>query len=480
MNYKMILYIMGQILKVVGGCMILPVIVGFIYGEQHVIASFGIPFVITIAAAILFTIKKPKNNSVFSMEGFVSVALSWITMSAIGAIPFVISGEIPDYPSALFETVSGFTTTGATILSDVESMSKSCLFWRAFTHWLGGMGVLMFVLAVMSSNDSRTMHMMRAECAGPNVGRLVSKSKYTAQILYGIYISLTVLEIIMLMFGGVPFYEAVIHACSSAGTGGFSVWNDSIAHYNSVYVEMVIAVFIILFGVNFNLYYYILIKKFSLAYKNEEVRTYFSIILIATAIITLNILGISESFGQALRHAFFMVASTITSAGFSNTDTSQFPVFSQTLLLILMFIGSCAGSTGGGMKVARIMIIFKTGIKELKYIVSPRAVATVKMDGKPVEKAVIRGASNYLIIFLIIFCVSLLLISLDQFSIEESASAVTTCMNNIGYGVGRFSTSGNLGGLNAFSKIVLCFDMLVGRLEVYPLIMLFAIKKNSY
>ncbi|MBP3243077.1 MAG: TrkH family potassium uptake protein [Ruminococcus sp.] len=474
MNYRMVLYIMGQILKVVALCMMLPIIVGLIYGEHHLLASFLIPVGITLVIAYAFTWRKPKNNAVFSMEGFVSVAASWITMSAIGALPFVISGEIPNYINALFETVSGFTTTGATILSDVESMSKSMMFWRAFTHWLGGMGVLMFVLAIMSSNDSRTMHMMRAECAGPNVGRLVSKSKFSARILYGIYITLTVSEMIMLKLGGMSFYDAVIHACSSAGTGGFSCWGDSIGHYNSLYIEMVIAVFIILFGVNFNLYYYLLIRKFSLTFKNEEVRTYFSIIGIATILIAASLLRASESIGDAFRHSFFMVASTITSAGFSNTDTTDWPVFAQTLLLVLMFIGSCAGSTGGGMKVARIMIIVKTGIKELKYIVSPRTVAAIKMDGKPVEKDVVRGASNYFILFMMLMAMSILLVSLDKYSIEESASAVITCMNNIGFGVGHFSTAGNLGGLNAFSKIVLCFDMLLGRLEIYPIIMLIA------
>ena len=478
MNYRMISYIMGQILKVVGLFMLLPILVGFIYGEDHVVASFGIPFLITMAIAIIFTIRKPKNNSVFSMEGFVSVAASWVTMSCIGALPFVISGEIPDYPSALFETVSGFTTTGATILEDVEAMSRSCLFWRAFTHWLGGMGVLMFVLAIMSSNDSRTMHMMRAECAGPKVGRLVSKSRFSARILYGIYITLTVSEAVLLLCGGMPLYDAVIHACSSAGTGGFSIWGDSIGHYDSVYIEMVIAIFIILFGVNFNLYYYLIIKKFSLATKNEEVRTYFGVIIAATIIIAINVHKLYDGVGDTLRHTFFMVASTITSAGFSTTDTAKWPVFSQTLLLMLMFVGSCAGSTGGGMKVSRIMILIKTGIKELKYITNPRAVTTVKMDGKHVEKDVVRGVSNYVILFIMLTCISVLLVTLNGFTIEESASAVITCMNNIGFGVGRFGPAGNLGGLNAFSKVVLCFDMLLGRLEIYPLIMLFVPRRR--
>lgn len=478
MNYRMIIYIMGQILRVVGICMLLPVVVGAIYGEHHVIAAFGIPFLITIISSIIFTMKKPKNTSVFSMEAFVSVAASWITMSAIGALPFVISGEIPNYIDALFETVSGFTTTGSTILSDVESMSKSCMFWRAFTHWLGGMGVLMFVLAVVNSNDVRTMHMMRAECTGPNVGRLVSKSSFSARILYGIYITLTVSEMIALLLCGMPLYDAIIHACSSAGTGGFSMWNDSIAHYNSPLIEMVITVFVILFGVNFNMYYFLIIKKFAPILKNEELRVYFGMIISATAVITISVMNVYSSVWEALRNAFFMVASTITSTGFATTDTSQWSAFPQALLLLLMFVGSCAGSTGGGMKVSRILIIIKTGIRELKYIVSPRAVASVKIDGKPVDKDVIRGASNYFILFMTILAISTLLISHDKFSIEESLSAVITCMNNIGFGVGSFSTSGNFGGLDAFSKIVLSFDMLLGRLEIYPLILLFAGKRH--
>ncbi len=478
MNYKMVVYIMGQILRIVGFCMLLPIAVGAIYGESHVIASFGIPSIITLLISVLFTIKKPCNTAVFSMEGFVSVSASWIAMSAIGAMPFVISGEIPNYIDALFETVSGFTTTGSTILSDVEKMSRACMFWRAFTHWLGGMGVLMFVLAVMSSNDVRTMHMMRAECPGPNVGRLVSKSSFSARILYGIYITLTLAETIVLVILKMPLFDAVIHAFSSAGTGGFSLWNDSIGHYNSPAIEMAVAVFIILFGINFNLYYFILIRRFSLIFKNEELRTYLGVIAASTVIITLTVMKLYSSAGEALRKSFFMVASTITSAGFATTDTGEWPVFAQTLLLLLMFIGSCAGSTGGGMKVARIMIIVKTGIRELKYIVSPRAVASVKLEGKPVEKDVIRGASNYFILFMLILAGSVLLITHDKFTIEESLSAVITCMNNIGFGVGRFSTSGNLGGLDAFSKIVLCFDMLIGRLEIYPLIMLFAVRKT--
>ncbi len=340
------------------------------------------------------------------------------------------------------------------------------------------MGILMFVIAIMSSNDSRTMHMMRAECPGPKVGRLVSKSGSSARILYGIYISMTAIEIILLLFGGMSFYDALIHAFSSAGTGGFSIYSDSVGHYGSLYIEMVIAVFIILFGINFNLYYYMLIRKFSAVFRNEELRTYLGIILGATLIITMNIRSLYGSFFEALRYSFFMTASTITSTGFATADTNMWPVFSQTLLLMLMFVGSCAGSTGGGMKVSRIMIMVKAGIKELKYIINPRAVASVKMDGKPIEKDVVRGATSYLIIYALLMFCSVLLITLDSFTIEESASAVITTMNNIGYGVGRFGPAGSFGELSSFSKIVLSFDMLLGRLEIYPIILLFAVKRR--
>lgn len=479
MNYRMIVYIMGQILRIVGFCMLLPIVVGFIYSEGHVVTTFGIPAVITLILSFIMTLKKPKNRSIYSMEGFVSVSASWIAMSAIGALPFVISGEIPNYINALFETVSGFTTTGSTILSDVEAMSRSCLFWRSFTHWLGGMGVLMFVLAVMSSNDVRTMHMMRAECSGPNVGRLVSKSSFSARILYCIYIAMTLLEIIILMILKMPLFDAIIHSFSSAGTGGFSIWNDSIAHYNSTAIEITIGIFVLLFGVNFNLYYYLLIRKFSLVFKNEELRTYLGIVVAATVAIGISLIGQYDSTAEGFKNSFFMVASTITSTGFANVDTGEWSTFAQTLLILLMFVGACAGSTGGGMKVSRIMIIIKTGIRELKYIVSPRVVTTVKMDGKPVEKDVIRGASNYFILFMLLFAGSFLLLSFDSYSFEENFSAVTTCINNIGFGLGRLDTSGNFGGYSGFSKLVLCFDMLIGRLEIYPLILLFTARKRT-
>lgn len=478
MNYRMTFYIMGQLMKTVGLFMLLPLFVGVYYGENQVIASFGIPFAMLMVMALAFTIKKPKNRAMYSTESFVSVAAAWIIISAVGALPFVISGEIPSYINALFETVSGFTTTGSTILTDVESMSRSCLFWRSFTHWLGGMGILVFVLAIMSSNDVRTMHMMRAECAGPKVGRIVSKSSYSARILYGIYIGLTAVEVILLLLGGMPLFDSLIHTFGSAGTGGFSMYSASIGHYDSVYIEMVVAVFIMLFGINFNIYFYILMRKFSLAFKNEELRVYLGVIISATLIIALNIMKLYDGFAESLRYSFFMVSSTITSTGFATADFTQWPVFSQTVLIMLMFIGACAGSTGGGLKVSRIIILFKTAIKELKYIANPRAVATIKMDGKPVEKDVVRGTTSYVMIFLLLMIVSILLVSLDKYSMEESASAVITCINNIGYGIGSFGPNGSFAGLSDFSKVVLTLDMLLGRLEIYPLIMLFTIRKK--
>lgn len=478
MNYRMTFFIIGQILKLIGVSMFLPIIVGLIYGETMVLSAFGIPLAIMIGTGFALTFKRPKNNSIFSLEGFVSVAAAWILVSLIGALPFVISGEIPFYVDAIFETVSGFTTTGSTILTDVESLSRSIHFWRAFTHWLGGMGILMLVLAIMSSNDSRTMHMMRAECPGPKVGRIVTKSSDSARILYGLYFFLTTLEIVMLLFGGMPVYDAVVHACSSAGTGGFSIYSASIGHYNSLYIEIVISVFLLLFGINFNMYYYLLIKKFSQVYKNEELRVYLGLILFSTIAITMNVFSYYGGLTQALRHSFFMVSSTITSAGFATADTTQWPVFSQTLLLVLMFIGSCAGSTGGGMKVARWIILVKTGLKEIKYVMNPRAVVSVKMDGKPVEQDVVRGVTSYAVLFVCIFIASLLIVSINGYTIEESASAIITCMNNIGFGVGRLGPNGGFSGFSPLSKIVLSFDMLIGRLEIYPIFMMLAIRKK--
>ncbi len=478
MNFRMIFFIIGQIMKVEGFAMLIPILVGIIYSEYSSVYSFGIPSAILFLLGFLMTFRKPENNSIYAKEGFISVALAWIIMSAFGGVPFMIAGEIASPADCFFETVSGFTTTGATILTDIDGMSKSCHFWRAFTHWIGGMGILVFVLAILSHNDARTMHIMRAECAGPKVGRIVSNSKSTARILYIMYFALTVLEIIFLLIGGMPFFDCLINTFSTAGTGGFSIHSTSIAYYNSSYIEIIIGIFMILFGVNFNLYYFIFLKKFSQIFRDEELRTYLGIIFVSTAIIAVNIYNIYNNAGKALLDAFFQVSSVITSTGFATADYTNWPVFSQTVLLMLMFVGACAGSTGGGLKVSRVIILFKTGIKEIKYMLNPRSVVTVKLNGKAVEGEVVRGVSSYVVIFMFIFFLSWFLLSFDKFNIDETFSAVTTCINNIGPGVGRFGPAGSFAGLSDFSKYVLSFDMLIGRLEIYPVLMIFSAFKK--
>lgn len=478
MNKKMILFIVGQIMKAEGGLMILPMLVGYYYKEYHVNTSFGIPILVLLSVGFILTFKKPKNNAVFAKEGFVSVALAWIVMSIFGAMPFYISGDIPSVADCIFETVSGFTTTGATICTHVEDMTKSCLFWRSFTHWIGGMGVLVFVLAILSNNDSRTMHMMRAECPGPKVGKLVSKSTYTARILYAMYFVLTVIEIILLLCGGMPLFDSLINAFGTAGTGGFASHSESIAFYHSTYVDMVIGIFMLLFGMNFNVFYYLLVRKFALAFKNEELRVYLGIAAFSTIAIAANIYKMYGSVASSLRFSFFQVSSIMTSTGFATADFTKWPTFSQTLLLTLMLVGACAGSTGGGVKVYRAIILFKSGIKEIRYVMNPRSVITVKMDGKPVEPEVTKGVMSYTAICIFIMIISLLALTFDQYSIEETASAVITCINNIGPGIGRLGPCGSFAGFTDISKYILSLDMLIGRLEIYPVALLFTIFKR--
>lgn len=475
MNFRMIFFIIGQIMKIEGFAMICPMIVGFIYGEYDVIYSFGFPIVILLLLGFLLTFKTPENNSIYAKEGFVSVALAWIVMSAMGGLPFLISGDIPSVADCFFETVSGFTTTGATILTDIDGMSKSCHFWRALTHWIGGMGILVFALAILSNNDARTMHIMRAECAGPKVGRIVSKSKSTARILYLIYITLTFIEIVLLMLGGMPLFDSIINSFSTAGTGGFSIHGTSIAYYNSSYIEIIISIFMILFGINFSLYYLVITKKILQVLKDEELRTYIAIIFIATILIAINIYDTCQNAGKAFIDAFFQVSSTITSTGFATADFTEWSAFSQTVILMLMFVGACAGSTGGGLKVSRVIILFKTGLKEIKYVLNPRSVQTVKLNGKALENEVVRGVSSYIVIFSFIFFASWLMLSVDKFDVAETFSAVTTCINNIGPGLGRLGPSGSFSGFSDFSKYILSFDMLIGRLEIYPVLMLFSL-----
>jgi len=470
MNYSIIRYIIGWVLVLEAIFLLLPSLVALIYQEKSGVA-FIVTAVLCAVIGILLTARKPKNKNYYAREGFVIVALSWIVMSLFGALPFVISGEIPSYVNALFEIVSGFTTTGASILSDVEALSHACLFWRSFSHWIGGMGVFVFLLIVLPLTGGSNMHLMRAESPGPSVGKLVPKVRETAKILYMIYIAMTLIEMVILALGGMSIFEAVTLSFGTAGTGGFGVKNSSIADY-SVFCQTVITIFMILFGVNFNFYYYLLGKNKKNAFKIEEVKWYFIIIFASIAVITFNIREFYDSIWAALHHAAFQVGSVITTTGYATADFNLWPQMSKTVLVLIMFCGACAGSTGGGIKVSRILIMFKTIGQEIKTLIHPRSVHTIKMDDKAVDKGVVRGVGAFLMTYAVIFCVSLLLITLDGKDLITNFTAVTATINNIGPGLMEVGPTGNFAGFSAFSKCIFIFDMLAGRLELYPILLL--------
>ncbi|MBE6850976.1 MAG: TrkH family potassium uptake protein [Ruminococcus sp.] len=479
MNYRMIFYLSGQILRVLGVLMLLPLLVALIYNEPASRNAFAVTALVLIAAGTLIAFKKPKNKSMYNREGLAAVAIAWLLVSVFGAIPFCLSGDIPNFADCIFEMTSGFTTTGSTILTDIESMSKSCLFWRSFSHFLGGMGVLVFMLAILPHNDTRTMHIVRAESPGPTVGKLVAKMSFSVRILYGMYIALTVLEMIFLLFGGMNLFEAINHAFATAGTGGFGVTNGSIADYDSVYIDVVITVFMMLFGINFSLYYLMLMKKFSQAFKNEELRVFLCICVAAMLIIAVNITHIYGSFWQGLRYSSFQVLSTISTTGFATADFTQWPILSQIIIILLMFVGGCAGSTGGGLKVMRIILLFKIAIKEIRCVLNPRAIVTVKCDGKAIDKDVVRSVSSYFVLFAFLMALSILILSLDGHDVGTTTTAVITCLNNVGPGIGEVGPSGNFSVFSDWAKLLLSLDMLLGRLEIYPLLVLFTIRKNK-
>lgn len=479
MNYRMIVYLSGQILRVLGVLMLLPIVTALVYNEPASRNAFGITALVLIAIGTLLTFKQPKNKSMYNREGLATVAIAWILVSVFGAIPFWLSKEIPNFADCVFEMTSGFTTTGSTILTNIEGMSNACLMWRSFSHFLGGMGVLVFMLAILPHNDTRTMHIVRAESPGPTVGKLVSKMSFSVRILYGMYIALTLLETIFLLFGGMTFFEAINHAFATAGTGGFSVKNGSIADYDSVYIDVVISVFMMLFGINFSLYYLMLMKKFSQAFKNEELRVFLGICLTAILIIAINITNFYGSFWEGLRYSVFQVFSIVSTTGFGTADFTEWPILSQTILILLMFVGGCAGSTGGGLKVMRIMLLFKIAIKEIRCVLNPRAIVTVKCDGKAIDKDVVRGVSSYFVLFAFLMSLSILLLSLDGHDLGSTVTAVITCLNNVGPGVGEVSPSGNFSGFSDWAKILLSVDMLLGRLEIYPLLVLLTIRRNK-
>ncbi len=473
LNVKMIGYVLGKICLVEALAMILPVGVCLYYGEKD-ITAFGIIIAVLLVLGLLLVCKRPQNSAIFARDGLVTVALSWMLLSLFGALPFFLSGAIPNYIDAVFETVSGFTTTGASILTDVEAVGRGLLFWRSLTHWLGGMGVLVFVMAVLPSSGGSAMHLMRAEVPGPTAGKLVSKMSDTARILYGIYLAMTVLEIVMLVCGGMSLYDSCINAFGSAGTGGFSNYALSIGHYNNLYFEIVIGTFCLLFGINFNLFYFLLIGKMREVFKSEELRTYLCIIAGAIVLIALNIMQMYGSFWTGLRHAYFQVVSVITTTGFSSVDFNLWPSFSQFILILLMFFGACAGSTGGGLKMSRLVIYFKTAGRNLRRMLHPNAVETVHFEGKRLDENVVRGTHVYLVVYLMIFIVSILLISLEGLDFTTNFTAVTSCLNNIGPGLSKVGPMGSFAIFSGWSKLLLSFNMLLGRLEIFPILLLFS------
>ncbi len=472
MNYAMIRYIIGWILNFEAAFMTPSFVVGLIYREKSVWAIFATMLLCLVIGVPMVLLKRPKQAVFYAKDGFVSVGLSWVALSVMGALPFVISGSIPHPVDALFETVSGFTTTGSSILSDVEALPKCMLFWRSFTHWVGGMGVLVFMLTILPMSGGYHMNLMRAESPGPSVERFVPTVKSTAKILYGIYICLSLLELLLLLVGKMPMFDALTLTFGTAGTGGFGIKNDSIGSYTT-YQQTVITIFMILFGVNFNVYFLFLLKKIRQGLKNEELRAYLGIILGAILLITVNIAGKFGNPFLAFHHAAFQVGSIITTTGYSTVDFNTWPTFSKTVLVLLMFIGASAGSTGGGIKVSRIVILAKSVKKELKQYLHPHSISKIKMDGKPVEHEVVRSINVFLIAYLLIYAVSILIVSLDNFDFTTTFTSVAATINNIGPGLDLVGPAANFGILSVPSKLVLIFDMLAGRLEIFPLLLLF-------
>ncbi len=472
MNYKMIGKFMGIVLIIEAALLLAPMTVSLIYGESVM------PFLYTIGVIIIpalpTLILKPKNKRIYAKDGFICVSMSWILLSLFGALPFVFSGAIPNFIDALFETVSGFTTTGATILTEVESLPRGILFWRSFTHWIGGMGILVFMLAFLKGADGNVIFIMRAETPGPQKSKLVPKLRDSSLILYVIYLSFTAVQVIVLLIAGMPLYDSLVNAFGTMGTGGFSVLNNSIAGYNSPAIEWIMAIFLFLAGVNYNIYFFIIVKKFREIKKNEELRAYVIITLVSTALIAMNLFTsastVYNALPKAIRDAFFQVTSIMSTAGFTTADFSLWPNLSQSVIFILMFIGACAGSTAGGFKISRLLIVLKNLRREIRRLFKPNAVESLRLDGEILEEKTVRSAINYMALYMLIMAVSFLLISFDGKSLVANISATVSCFNNVGPGLGEIFAS--YGSFSYFSKIILTLDMLFGRLEIMPMLIL--------
>ncbi len=471
MNIRTIIYILGWVLNIEGLFMLLPYIVSLVYQESEGGAFLAIA-IVCILIGLPLSYKKPKNTEIYAKEGFVTVAFSWILFSIFGCLPFVINGDIPNFTDALFETVSGFTTTGASILLNVEALSKCSLFWRSLTIWIGGMGVLVLLLAIKPLKGGSQIHILRAESPGPSVERLVPKIQNTAGVLYVIYIILTVLEFLFLIAGKMPVFDAITAAFATAGTGGFAIKADGYVSY-SPYIQWVVGVFMMLFGINFGAYFLIYIRHFKQAFKYEEVRYYIFIILLATLIIFTNIYTPEMGVEETARHSFFQVSSIITTTGFASVDFNLWPSESKVILVLLMFIGACAGSTGGGIKVSRVAMLLKTVKKEIMIYVHPGSVKKIKMEGKVVNHEIIRSTNVFFITYVVIFVTSVFILAFDEHDLITNFTAVLATLNNIGPGLEQVGPMGNYASFTPLSKYVLIFNMLAGRLELYPMLMIF-------
>lgn len=470
MNMKIVGRMTGRILLLVALLMLIPLLVAVLYREDCAV-YLALTALLTAGVGALLAFLKPSAKSLYAREGFAIVALSWVGISLFGALPFFLSGEIPNYLDAVFETVSGFTTTGASILTNVEAMSKGLLFWRSFTHWIGGMGVLVLIMAISSPGDN-FMHIARAEIPGPTVEKFVPRMRKTAKILYGIYLVMTAVEVVLLLLGGMDLYDSLTHAFGTAGTGGFSVRNASIAAYDSPYLQWVITIFMVLFGVNFGVYYLLLLRNWKKVLKSSELRWYLGIILTAVALITVNIRPMFDHLHDTIRAAAFQVSSVITTTGYATVDFNRWPEFSKTILLLLMVCGACAGSTGGGIKVSRLLILGKAIRREVARMLHPRAVRTLKFDGKVVEESRVHSVIVFFALYMGLCAVSFLVLSMDRFDMETNLSAVFACLNNIGPGLSLVGPTGNFSAFSPLSKVILILDMLLGRLEIYPILLM--------
>ena len=475
MNTRMIARTIGLVIRIEAVLLLLPAVVGLLYGE-HETLYFLLTAALALGLSLLLTWKKPVNTVFYARDGLLIVAFSWIAMSVLGALPFYLSGEIPSFVDSFFETVSGFTTTGSSILTDVESLSRGMLFWRSFTHWIGGMGILVFALAVLpaAKGEGRAMHIMRAEMPGPSIDKLVPKMRSTALILYAVYLVMTIIEIVLLLLGGMDLFDSVVNSFGTAGTGGFSVRAESIGAYHSSYAEWVIGIFMLLFGINFNIYYLILLGKFKSALKSQELRWYLVIIALATGLIAFNVAHLFDSLGDTIRAAFFQVSSIITTTGYASLNYDVWPTFSKMVLILLTALGACAGSTGGGLKVSRLVMLVKSIGQEIRAMIHPRAVKNIKFEGRPVSKMTLDEVMVFFAAYVLLLLGSMLVVALDGFDLVSTSTAVLTCVGNVGPGLGMVGPAGNFSEFSILSKLVLSFDMLAGRLEIFPMFILFA------